>query len=387
MDKSLLRRLDSPLVPFLITTIVVSLFTFGMLLRSGFDASSFVTAGDKYCDPSLVPKNLTVLKSSAGYDGQFYYRLALDPFTSKRTDFGITLDIPSFRHQRILYPFLSWALSAGNAGLLPWIMLLINYAALCLLGWLGGVYAQTLKQHALWGIFLPLIPAALLSLTRDLVELLEVSLLLSSLLLLRRGKQFWGAILLTLAALTKESALLVAGAAMLSQVAGRRGEKKEPIHWHYFTLPIVTFLIWQMALLINWQELPFLAGKMNIGVPFSGFISFFLDASNLQTPLQRRSFPELMLLIAFAFGVIYHIRSSAASFHEALSWFFYGALALSYSRVIWIEDWAYLRAVSEFCVLGMIIVIGAGSRAKAMILGSFSILWLFIFLRLLRHGD
>ena len=434
MNIPLLRRLDSPLVPLLITTIVVSSFTFGMLLRSGFDASAFVTAGDKYCDPALVPKNLLVLKNSAGYDGQFYYRLALDPFTSKRTDFGVTLDIPSFRHQRILYPFMAWALSAGNTDLVPWMMLLINYSGLCLLGWLGGVYAQTFKQHALWGLFLPLIPASLLSLTRDLVELLELSLLVSSFLLLHRGKQLGAAILLTLAVLTKESALLVAGAAMLSYVVSWLGRKKKGIRLHYFILPIVTYLIWQTAQLFNWGELPVLAGKMNIGIPFSGFFSFFLDASTFQTPLQRRSFPELILLIVFTVGVLYHLRSTAASLHEVLSWFLYVTLALSFSRAIWVEDWAYLRAVSEFCVLGMIIVIGAKSEratlgkqkpriftdatdqrglsitirricvnprllllrfdlfrvspgTKAMILGSFSILWLFIFIRLLRHGD
>lgn len=87
MNKPLVHRLDSPLIPLLITTIVLSLFTFGMLRRSGFNASSFVTAGDKYSDPALVPHNLVVLKHNAGYDGydgQFYYRLALDPFTSKQ---------------------------------------------------------------------------------------------------------------------------------------------------------------------------------------------------------------------------------------------------------------------------------------------------------------
>src|SRR5215813_2420377 len=175
MNKPALLRLDSPLAPLLITTIVTSLFTFGMLLRSGFNASSFVTAGATFCDPALAPNSLVISKNSGGYDGQFYYRLALDPFTSKRTDFGITLDNPSYRHQRILYPFLAWVMSAGRADLAPWAMLFINCAGLCLIGWLGGSYAQTFKQHALWGLFLPLYPGSLFSLTRDLVELLEVS--------------------------------------------------------------------------------------------------------------------------------------------------------------------------------------------------------------------
>ncbi|HEY6402477.1 MAG TPA: hypothetical protein VI479_13765, partial [Blastocatellia bacterium] len=131
-----------------------------------------------------------------------------DPFTSKRADFGVTLDNPPYRHQRILYPFMAWALSAGNAYLAPWAMLFINFSALCLLGWLGGIVAQTFKQHALWGLFLPLYPASLLSLKRDLPELLEISLLVGSLLLLHRGKPIRAAILITLAVLAKETALL-----------------------------------------------------------------------------------------------------------------------------------------------------------------------------------
>lgn len=358
-----------------------------MLRRSGFDASSFVTAGDMYCDPAAAPRNLTVLQNSGGYDGQFYYRLALDPFTSRRTDFGISLDIPSYRHQRILYPFMTWVMSAGSADLAPWAMLLINYAALCLLGWLGGVCAQTFKQHALWGLFLPLYPASLFSLTRDLVELLEVTLLVGSLLLLHRGRPIWGAILLTLAVLTKETALVVAVAAAPAYIFGWRGGQQERKRWYYFTLPIVIFLIWQIALRINWGEFPVLAAKSNLGVPFTGFISLLLDTSGFQTPLERRLFPELILLIVFAFGVIWGLRSTTAPRHEIFSWLLYMALAFSLSRFVWADDWAYLRALSEFCVLGIMIIIGANYRAKAMILGSFSILWIFIFIRLLRHGD
>jgi hypothetical protein len=384
--KLTLHRLDSPLVPLLIITIVVSSFTFGMLRRSGFNASSFVTAGDMFCDPAAAPHNLAILQNSAGYDGQFYYRFALDPFTSKQTDFGITLDNPAYRHQRILYPFMTWVMSAGRADLAPWAMLLINYAALCILGWLGGVYAQTLKLHALWGLFLPLYPASLFSLTRDLVELLEVSLLIGSLLLLKRGKPIWGAILLTLAVLAKETALVVAVAAMPAYIFCWRGGQQARKRWCYFALPIVIFLIWQIALRINWGEFPILAGKGNLGVPFSGFISLLLDTSALQTPLQRRLFPELILLIVFAFGVVWRFRSTATPLHEIFTWLLYLALALSLTRFVWADDWAYLRALSEFCVLGIMIVIGANSRAKAMTLGSFSFLWLFIFIRLLRHG-
>src|SRR5579871_4129202 len=45
-----------------------------------------------------------------GYDGQFYYAIARAPW--RRHDLGI--DAPAIRQARILYPALSWALSAGD---------------------------------------------------------------------------------------------------------------------------------------------------------------------------------------------------------------------------------------------------------------------------------
>ncbi|MBO0860758.1 MAG: hypothetical protein J2P21_20195 [Chloracidobacterium sp.] len=383
-------RLDSPLLPLLITTIVLSLFTFSILRRSGFNAAALVTAGDIFCDPAAVPPGLPLLQNW-GYDGQFYYRLALDPFTSKRTDFGITLDDPLYRHQRIFYPLMAWAMSAGRADLVPWAMLFINFSALCLLGWLGGVYAQTFKQHALWGLFLALYPASLLSLTRDLVDLLEVTLLVSSLLMLRRGKSVCAAVLLTLAVLTKETALIVAVVAMLGYAFDRNGRQEARKRWYYFTLPIVIFLIWQTALRINWGEFPIIIGKSALGIPFAGLVRLLLDVLTLQTPLQRRLFPELILLSVFVFGVIYYLRATTAEAHLIFSWILYLVLVLSASRVVWADDWGYLRASSEFCALGVIIIIAASSRARAraraMIFGSISVIWLFNFVRLLRHDS
>jgi hypothetical protein len=190
-------------MPLLLTAAAGGLFIFGMLRAHDFDASWFVTAGDRHCDAARVPPGLTVRPNSDGFDGQFYYRLALDPLTSRRTDYGITLDAPSLRHQRILYPLLAKMLSFGSERLLPWAMIAVNFSALCLLGWLGGLYARSLQKHALWGIFLPLYPGSLLTLTRDLVELSEVALLVGSLLLLRRGRHVTATLLLVLAVLTK----------------------------------------------------------------------------------------------------------------------------------------------------------------------------------------
>ena len=212
------NRLDSPRITLLVTVAFVSLFLFGRFYQSNFDPSSFVVAGDYFCNPQLVHPSLTVEPNSAGFDGQFYYRLALNPFTSQLVERGIEIDSPPLRHQRIFYPFLAWLLSAGNPALVPMVLIFINFVALCAMGWMGGVYAQTLRQHALWGVFLPLYPGFLFTLSRDLIEILEISLLLGSLLLVRRNKPLAATLLLVFAVLTKETALLVAVAAAIVYV-------------------------------------------------------------------------------------------------------------------------------------------------------------------------
>jgi hypothetical protein len=387
MRKPTLRRLDSPLLPLLLIAIVAALFIFGLLRRSDFNASTFVTAGDRSCDPALVPPNLLVRKNSDGFDGQFYYRLALDPLTSKQTDFGITLDIPALRHQRILYPLLARALSLGSVRLVPAMMILINFFALCFLGWLGGVYAQSFGRHALWGIFLPLYPGSLLTLTRDLVELLEVSLLLGSLLLLRRNRPVLATLLLVFALLAKETALVVAVAALLVYVTDKVRQQTARVRWFYFAIPLAAFVVWQLILFYNWGEFPILADKINVGTPLTGFLNSLIDKSSYQTPLQRRAFPELIFLIAFALSVFYCLRATLASLPEKFSLLLYAALALFLNRALWIEDWTFLRAVTEFCVTGTIILIGSRSKIRVPVFACSLVFWLFLFVRLLRHGD
>jgi hypothetical protein len=380
----MMYRLNSPLFCAAATAVVISIFIFGRLHQAGYDFSSFVTAGDVYCNPAQVPPGLKVLPNSAGFDGQFYYRLALNPFTSKATDYGITIDDPALRHQRVLYPLLTWILSGGNARAVPVVMILLNLLGLITLAWIGGHYAVTLKQHALWGMFVPLYPGFLLTLSRDLVEILEITLLLSSLLLLRRARPLAATLLLSLAVLTKETSLLVALAA-LGVYLFRRWKTKDlgGLKWYYFTVPCAIFAVLQVVLFRNWGTFPIHASnESNLGIPLVGVAGFALNT--LRT-LQRPAIIELVFLIIFSLGVLYHLRSSFTSPLEKLAPIAFAALAVSLGRVVWTEDWTFLRAVSQFCVLGTIVLMGARSRSRVFAFAASGVCWLYLFIRLMRH--
>ena len=100
--RALSGRLDHPACAFALTLLVYTLFVAHQLSLVHFDASRFVVAGDFFCDTAKTPPSLHVLPDSAGYDGQFYYRLALNPWSDQREEYGIRLDAPTTRSSRIL---------------------------------------------------------------------------------------------------------------------------------------------------------------------------------------------------------------------------------------------------------------------------------------------
>jgi len=183
-------RLDSPKVTLAIVVIVYAVFLHLQLSKSNYDFSAFVNAGDFFVNPAIAPDNLRVTRNSYGYDGQFYYRLALTPFTSDRSDLGITLDVPAYRQQRIVYPLLVRGLSLGQPALIPISLLIINVLALCAIAWLGSKYAQISLLHATWGLAFALYPGFLLTLSCDTVEIVEICFLLGSVVCLRQNRQF-----------------------------------------------------------------------------------------------------------------------------------------------------------------------------------------------------
>ena len=69
-------------------------------------------------------------------------------------------------------------------------------------------------------------------------------------------------------------------------------------------------------------------------------------------------------MVVFAAAVAWAMRSSAASRLERPSWVLYAALAFLLAETMWGEDWGFLRELSEFYILGVIILLGSPSKIK-----------------------
>lgn len=352
-----INKLNSPIYCLVITTIFYLTFSLILLNKIKFDSSYLITIGERFVDLNKLPNNLVVFANSWGYDGQFYFRLAINPFTNKKADYGITIDNPSYRHQRIIYPLLAWFLSLGKVDRLPQMMFFINLLGLGLIGFIGGYIARSYNIHALWGTFFAFHPGFPYTLTRDLTEILAILFLLFTLLMLKNQKYFISAITLTLAILTRETTLLLAIGLFIFHKQKR-----------FFIVPIIIYFIWQIVLFLTWGQVPLLSGSGIFGRPFESFVQFFLSTLSFSTRFQKISFIQSCFIIVFISSTLLVLKSSIVNKAIKLSFLLYLIMALFYTNLFWVEDISFMRALTEMVILGMLIIISSKIIIKPYIL-------------------
>jgi hypothetical protein len=203
--------------------------------------------------------NLPVF-SDEGYDGQFGYYIARDPLGAVPL-----IDVPAYRYQRILLPALGWLFSfGGNAQILPFVLVGINIIAL---GVSTYLLEQLLVAHRVsrWYAVGYALSFGVLGTTRlALGEVLAYGLCIGGLWLIQREKLWWSIIPFALAALAKETTLLVSGAVGFHLLIVNR-QPSRAVGWG--ALVLLPFTIWQTVL---WQWL----GATGIGSGGRGATGF-----------------------------------------------------------------------------------------------------------------
>ena len=130
------------------------------------DLSSLVCVGQKQIGTPPY-EAVRVGFTTGGFDGQFYYAIARNPWICH----AAVLDVPAYRHLRLLYPALAWALSGGgDPWHLFWALPFINLAAIAGLAWLGVRLARHYGVNVWWGFVLPLAVNDGMPLLRDLTD-------------------------------------------------------------------------------------------------------------------------------------------------------------------------------------------------------------------------
>lgn len=205
-------------------------FTLTALALHGWNPLWFVWIGARYAEGD--PSGLT------GYDGQFIYYIARDGWAALEH-----LDNPPYRLQRILYPLLTRALSAGNAAAMPWAMVAINAAAILTTTFL---VTRWLVAHGLWrwyGLVYPLFVGTVMAYSRDLTEPLACTLALAGVLCWLDERRAAAVVLFALAGLARESTTLFVAALALAELVQRRWPRAVALG-----AALVPMLAWQFYL-------------------------------------------------------------------------------------------------------------------------------------------
>ncbi len=369
---------NSPLAAAALTGLCYIVLCLTLVQARGGDVSRFVIAGGPGVDASKVPAGLTVIPGIGGYDGMMFYRLALDPFTRTQTAFGIRLDTPAYRQQRIAYPFLVWLLSFGQARWVPALLVAVNIAAAAALAGFGGAFAKRVGQHALWGVILPLYPGFVLTFSRDLAEILTAAFAVGAIWAITARRNVAGAILLTCAVLTREPALMLAialaGAWLLEKIL-RRERRIAPV---VFALPFAVYALWQMFLTSRWGVSPLQSGAPALAPPFVEFARFFAASAARRYHQQRLYFTECLFLVSTVLTVVLVWRRTRVPIEWRFAWLGYLALATILPHTFWLEDFGFLRVLADLFVVSALLAIASTSSARWFMLVTTASLWYYL---------
>ncbi|HZC04369.1 MAG TPA: hypothetical protein VE338_01905 [Ktedonobacterales bacterium] len=412
----LVRRLDTPLGVALITLVAYGLFIVVRLHGFGGDVSRFAIASSHFIPVrSARAVGLSVQTRGYGYDGQFYYLLALDPFSPHPALPGARYDLAAYRAQRILYPLVVWLLSlGGRPALVTFMLVAVNLAAVSAIGGIGALLARRLGVAPRWGLLLALYPGLLVSVAGDLAEPLALACALGAILCMANRPQprwGWAALLLSLAVLARETTALVALALFLSgQLVnvfvysyGKAGSRQPlaptsapetPLAWLVpagqwrrsvlaGAIPLVVALCWQVVLLLRWGHVGlFAAGGNNLGAPLIGIVEGAVAWSLLWPPLiQALHYLDVAYLLALAevtrrrlWGLWRRLD------YVAVAWAMSLALTLCLTVFVWDYYWSFLRGAIELAMLSLLFLLTASPRVRRFALAATFTLWLLTFI-------
>lgn len=411
--KSALRS-TTPLIAVFFTLLFYTVFLNLELKKYGYNFSSFIRLGDAYVDLNEIPSKFLVFENSEGYDGQFYYGLALKPFTKKPFVSGVWLDDPAYRQQRILYPLLAWMVTYGKPDYLPHVLIAINLLFLALTAYFGTQLVQMFKFPKIFGLIFPFYSGLLFSFSLNLPEILEVALILWAVSEFERKKYLYAGFILSLAVLAKETALVVPLGYLIFFVVSRLFYNKKG-DWIVAILPIITYLIVRIWMLLVWGNLG-IEFSIHTGVIFDGFVKFLFTLILPITSIQKTYLLETTYILIFCSIVVYSILGrvlrivslfhfSAEAHYLANSysslvrkivklsatvlkgvsgieyifvWLLYLLLSFHLSGFVWNEDYSYMRVLGEFFIVGFLVLLKL--RSKLFYFAFFTNIFLWVYL-------
>jgi hypothetical protein len=267
---------------------------------------------------------LHVQSAAPGYDGQFFYQIAHDPFHAAQF-----LDRPAYRYQRIAYPMLVSALTLGQADLIPFVLWLVNFLAI-VIG--TELIARMLIQRKLspwYSLAFGLYFGQATALIFDTTEPFTYFLVCLGLFLMMRKRPTSAALIMGLGVLSRETAILFPIGYLVVYVYQKRWRDALRL----FLLSIVPAIAWYIlvALLFKSKGIP--TGPPFQLIPFQGLFYFSNNPFRFHSLIIFMLIPTLLSLFLFVKEALQH-RWQNASW---LIWLFNLVLVISMSPLSYVE--------------------------------------------------
>lgn len=234
---------------------------FIQLSRDRFDDNPLVM------DKPQIRQTLALLDND-GYDGQFMYYMAFDPFLRQFDSYRRVVDYPPYRFGRIGFPLLIKLFSWDRWRRFPITMvaLILGGIALAALG-IGGLSRDTGPIAA---VIVAFIPGFWESIGVDLPEPLAAGLVIAAFWWLSRRSIRLAGVCFALSLLVRETGAIFAVAAILAELVG--GRRKDALT--LATLAFAPFVAWRLY--VGWSQYPmygseaFFVRPHDFGLPFVG---------------------------------------------------------------------------------------------------------------------
>jgi hypothetical protein len=368
-------------------------------ITGNYDWTYFAVAGDQFTDPRKTPIRVHVAEGP-GYDGQFFLRLAFEPFSAKRTAWGIEIDGPAWRQQRIVYPLIVHIAALGQPRWVPFTLIAVNLVGVTVLVLACSVLAGRVGLAPAWGILPAFFPGLTMGLARDLAEPLNGCLLTLAVFACTSASFGWAALALAAAALTRETTM-ISVAAVAATVAGLALRRSAPsLVWSRVVLiwlaPAVALLAWHSALRVLWSGWPAAIGVHSGFIttyPLEGLIEAYSQVwrhrpllHNLATGLYLAWIVSLAVEVVRSLGSLPAGASPARRLSLAwcrTAWLAWTAFALFLSRATWEANPGLVRHMTEWAIMGFLALLLAARPPSMQFVGLTAAVFLGTVTRLL----
>ncbi|MFN8526695.1 MAG: hypothetical protein U0821_26625 [Chloroflexota bacterium] len=339
---------------------------FQILAQYGHDPTCLARIGDRVDTGRLVPNQNCVEQDSVGYDGQFYFFIALDP-TLLTYDPTLAMDSVAYRYGRILYPLLAWLLAGGQEWLVPWSLLIVNVLAVlcCTAGAMG------ILQHfgaSRWlSVAVALSPPLLIGTLADLAEPVSLACTIWGLLWFCRRQHIRATLVLSLSVFAREVGVVVPLVFSLAFLVAR--------DWRrclLYAVPGVVLAAWNAILWLRLGAFGVLSGPPNFGPPLGGMIyraRWLLGLQDawhgegLASTWQRQT--ELTVLILTAAIMFLGVIRFCSRPHPLSAQLFAQCLLMAFTTPeVWLDLYSYSRVMGPmFLFYGLVLLLPRAAKA------------------------